>query len=208
MFMIRNLVFVVLALVYLSSCALNKIFLVPHELNQDSSFKQYVEKYEDTLTLTFNADKSPHIVDSDNQLVDLPYSVESIFFENRNGDQINAWFMQPKIEYNGTTLYFLHGNAGHIAYQFGLATPFVEKGYQVFMIDYSGFGFSEGKAKRKNVITDANDGLKYLIEREDIHYDKLLIYGQSLGGHLTAVVATQNQDKIDGVIIEGGLLIT
>ncbi len=188
---------------FISSCALNKLFLVPGKLNDDSSYKRYVEDYNDTLKLTFAEDKSPVIVDSKQQLVDLPYNIQSIFFENRNNDKINAWFMTPRVAYNGTTLYFLHGNAGNIAYQFGLATPFVERGYQVFMIDYSGFGFSEGKATRKHVLTDANDGLDYLINHSEIEYEKLLIYGQSLGGHLAAVVASRNQDIIDGVIIEG-----
>lgn len=190
-------------LIVSSSCALNKIFLAPHELSQDSSFNRYVEEYNDTLSLSFNEDKSPKIVDSKNKEIDLPYTIESLFFPNRNGTNLNAWLMGPKDEFNGTMIYFLHGNAGNIAYQFALATPFVERGYKVFMIDYSGFGFSEGKAKRKNVIIDANDGLKYLLERDDIDYERLLIYGQSLGGHLSAVVATQNQEHIDGVIIEG-----
>ncbi|MBK9423616.1 MAG: hypothetical protein IPN54_05745 [Bacteroidetes bacterium] len=32
---------------------------------------------------------------------------------------------------------------------------------------------------------------------------KLVIYGQSLGGHLAAVVAQQRQDDIDALVIEG-----
>ena len=85
-----------------------------------------------------------------------------------------------------------------------LATlPFVKKGFQVFMIDYSGFGFSQGKSKRKYVLTDSKDGLDYLLSRNDIKYDKLIMYGQSLGGHLAAVSGTQNQDKIDGLVLEG-----
>ena len=186
-----------------SSCGLNKIFLVPTELDESITYSRYVERYADTVTLSFNADKSPHVVNSKNEPIDLPYTIESIFFKNRNEDNIHSWFMKPKENYNGVTIYFLHGNAGNMAYQYGLALPFVERGYQVFMIDYSGFGFSEGKATRKNVLIDANDGLKFLLANQAIKFEKLLIYGQSLGGHLAAVVANQNQESIDGVIIEG-----
>lgn len=199
----RSLFLLVLIAIILSSCALNKIFLVPTKLDESVTYSRYVEKYADTLTLSFNADRSPAITDSKDQLVDLPFTIESIFFKNRNEYKIHSWFMKPKENYNGVTIYFLHGNAGNMAYQYGLAIPFVERGYQVLMIDYSGFGFSEGKATRKNVLIDANDGLKFLLANQEIRFEKLLIYGQSLGGHLAAVVANQNQESIDGVIIEG-----
>ncbi|MDX2360987.1 MAG: alpha/beta fold hydrolase [Crocinitomicaceae bacterium] len=186
-----------------SSCALNGMFLAPYELHKDDIFSGYVEEFEDTLTLSFTEEYNPQIHDSQNNLVGFDYSMESVFFENRRGDSINGWIIKPKEDYNGTTIYFLHGNAGNVAYNYTLAAPFAEVGYQVFLIDYSGFGFSQGKAKRQYVLTDANDGLDYLLSREDLKHDHLLIYGQSLGGHLAGVVATQNQSRIDGVIIEG-----
>jgi len=181
------------------------MFLHPYALNQDSQFKGFVEAVNDTLTLTFDEQKHPVIVDSHNEKPDLDFSIESSFFTNSSGKLINSWMFRPtKQEYNGTTIYFLHGNAGNVVYHYNFVTPFVKKGFQVFMIDYSGFGFSEGEAKRKLILKDANEGLDYLIKRGDIRYDKLLIYGQSLGGHLAGVVASQNKNKIDGVVIEGG----
>ena len=75
--------------------------------------------------------------------------------------------------------------------------------FQVFIFDYSGFGFSEGKATRKQVLSDANAALNYIKGREDVKGTKLVIYGQSLGGHLSAVVAAQRQEEIDGLVIEG-----
>ena len=69
------------------------------------------------------------------------------------------------------------------------------------MIDYSGFGYSTGKLKRKNALIDGNNGLNHLINT--VKYEKLIIYGQSLGGHLSCTVAHMNQDKIDGLVIEG-----
>jgi len=194
--------FLLISLV-LSSCALNGMFLYPYELTTDDSYSSYVEEFDDTLTLSFSSERQPMIHNSFNESVNLSYTMESIFFENSRGDSTNAWLLDPKENYNGTTLYFLHGNAGNVVYNYPLSLPFVEGGFRVFLIDYSGYGFSQGKAKRKHVLTDANDGLDYLLSRTDLQYDHLLIYGQSLGGHLAAVVATQNQDRIDGVVIEG-----
>jgi fermentation-respiration switch protein FrsA (DUF1100 family) len=53
-------------------------------------------------------------------------------------------------------------------------------------------------------LTDAVSALDYLRTRQDVKETKLVIYGQSLGGNLAAVVASQRQNEIDGLVIEGG----
>ncbi len=189
--------------IIVSSCALNKKFLHPIILHQEDRLSAYVPEAEDTLTLSFNENLSTKITDPKGEIADLPYSIETVFFQNRSGDSLHAWFIEPNENYNGTTIYFLHGNAANLAYQILFATPFVKAGYQVFIFDYSGFGFSQGEATRKAVKNDATDGLNYLLAREDIKYDHLLIYGQSLGGHLSVVIANENQAKIDGLVTEG-----
>ena len=188
---------------FITSCAFNKMFLHPFPLKTSDSYSDYNEGLEDTLTLTFTSDQSPIVKNSNNKIADLDYSIENIHFLNQQEDTLNAWFIQPNNNYNGITLYFLHGNAGNLVYNYLLMEPFVKKGFQVFMIDYTGFGFSQGKSKRKFVLTDATIGLDYLQSRTDIKYDKLIMYGQSLGGHLAAVAGTQHQDRIDGLVIEG-----
>jgi dipeptidyl aminopeptidase/acylaminoacyl peptidase len=196
--------FTIVLILLISSCALNKTFLHPWDITLDDTVSAYIPEVEDTLTLGFNDDYTPKVTNSSGEEeTDLSYTIESTFFENRSGDSLYAWLMKPKADYNGTTIYFLHGNAANLAYQIIFAAPFVEAGYQVFIFDYSGFGFSQGEPTRKAVKNDATDGLKYLLSREDIQYDHLLIYGQSLGGHLSVVIANENQDKIDGLITEG-----
>lgn len=187
----------------LSACSLNGIFLHPYELNQKDAFKAYSEEKMDTLTLGFDSAYQPELKDSKSQPVELSYTVESRFFINSEGDSINAWLFEPDVNFNGTTLYFLHGNAGNMVYQYAFMLPFVKRGFKVFMIDYSGFGFSQGEATRAAAYMDATDGLNYLLRDSGVEFEKLLIYGQSLGGHLATVIANENQDRIDGLIIEG-----
>lgn len=198
----KQLLFTVSIIFLLSSCAFNKLFLHPYPLTTSDQFDIALKEMDDSLTLRFNEDKSPEIYNRLQQpMNEIPFHLESILFENRNGDTLNAWLIEPREQSNGTLLYFLHGNAGNIVFNSGLALPFVEKGYRVFILDYSGFGFSQGKPTRKNVLSDANDGLKFIVNR--LNYTHLLIYGQSLGGHLAAVVGAQNQADIDGIILEG-----
>lgn len=192
-----------LVLFLLGSCSMNSIFLHPYTLKRTDTFSHFVEEKNDTLTLKFDEHYQATIVDSKNQVQDLDYSIESGFMKKSTGDSLNFWILEPKGNKNGTAIYFLHGNAGNLVYQYGFMTPFVKMGYTVFMIDYSEFGFSQGEATRDAVYEDATLGLDYLINQSGIEYEHLLIYGQSLGGHLSVVIANENQDKIDGLIIEG-----
>lgn len=188
---------------FITSCAFNKMFLHPFPLKTTDSYSDYNKDLNDTLTLTFTEDQTPIIKNSKAEIAELDYTIENIHFLSQHKDSLVAWFIKPNNNYNGITLYFLHGNAGNVVYNYLLMEPFVKKGFQVFMIDYSGFGFSQGKSKRKFVLTDAKDGLDYLLSRTDIKHEKLIMYGQSLGGHLAVVSGTQNQDRIDGLVIEG-----
>lgn len=189
---------------FIGSCAFNNLFLVPSPLKMDDKYRRYVERYEDTLTLAFKADTTPIVRYSNGNELELPYQVKTRHFISQSGNKIHCWHFTPKeVEFNGTTILFLHGNAGHVVYQYGLATPFVEAGYEVIMPDYSGFGFSEGKSTRDNVFLDGLSSVDFArsIRRQDSKY--FVIYGQSLGGHLSGVVATEKQNAVDALVMEG-----
>lgn len=174
----------------------------PFELTEASEFKQYRPEADDTLTLTFDAQRSPHFAYQGEGDYKPGYAINSVFFEGAKGHQLNAWIMEPDSS-NGTSLFFMHGNAGHVVLNYQLAEPFVQRGCKVFLFDYSDFGFSEGKAKRKTILEDSKMALDYMLTRSEFANEKIIVYGQSLGGHLAAVVGTQKQGLIDAMVIEG-----
>ncbi len=182
---------------------MNGLFLHPFELDETSEFKQYKAEENDTLSLHFDANANPAFAFLGSTEYAPGYSIESVFFEGSKESQLNAWIITPDSASNGTSLFFVHGNAGHVVLNYQLTTPFVERGYKVFLFDYSEFGFSEGKAKRKNVLKDAQMALDYMLTRDEFKGDKIVVYGQSLGGHLASVVGTQKQELIDAMVIEG-----
>lgn len=183
------------------ACAFNKLYLFPFELNEDSTFTQYDGAMNDTLRLRFNASADPEFYFED-QNFQPGYSIRNTFFLSQERN-LNAWIMTPDSS-NGISLFFLHGNAGNVVYNYQLTEPYLERGYKVFLFDYSEFGFSEGKATRKNVLADGQTALEFMKKQPEFEGDKILVYGQSLGGHLAAVLGTENQDAIDGVVMEGG----
>lgn len=188
----------------LSSCAFNKMFLEPLKIPNVAKKATLTDQQgQEFLIINFGENHQPSFNDNNGNPAKLSYTVKNALFNNSIGNQLNGWIISPIENYNGTTVLFLHGNAGNIITHFTGALLLVEKGFEVFLFDYSGFGFSQGKATRSNVLLDANAALNYLLKEKSVNSNKLIIYGQSLGGHLATKVAAQNEDKIDGLVVEG-----
>ncbi|MCF8232861.1 MAG: lysophospholipase [Bacteroidales bacterium] len=202
---IPNRLFIVAILpMLMAGCSFNSMFLVPDPIPKQAKKATIITpENRDTLNLHIGAKFQPTFTDNHNVTLELDYKIESVLFDNQQGNTLNGWVMTPHYNYNGTTLVFLHGNAGNITTHYPTVIPLVKRGFKVFIFDYSGFGFSEGKATRDNVLADANAALDYWKNRKTPNTKNLVIYGQSLGGHLAVTIAERNQDKIDGLVIEG-----
>jgi pimeloyl-ACP methyl ester carboxylesterase len=197
----KILIFV--AILFLTSCSFNSIYLYPTKI-PGLARKLTLRSATDSTIAFFTGDNyQPVFLKNGIDTVNLPYTIESVVFTSSNGNKLNGWMLKPKDITPTITILHLHGNAGCLLTQYRAMTPLLQYGFQIFLFDYSGFGYSEGKATRKNVLFDANSALDYLKSRPDITGTKLVIYGQSLGGHLSAVVAAQRQADIDALVIEG-----
>lgn len=190
---------------FLSGCSFNKAVLHPTKFHKTKTNLVWVDPSADTLSLYFSGSnhQPTTLLKNWKDTIELNYKIESVLFKRTNGDTLNGWFLKPKNQTPTITLLQLHGNAGTLANYLQLSS-LLKFGFQIFMFDYSGFGFSQGKATRDNVLTDALSALDYLKTRHEIAGTKLVIYGQSLGGNLAPVVASLRQNDIDGLVIEGG----
>ncbi|MFL5763929.1 MAG: alpha/beta hydrolase [Bacteroidia bacterium] len=131
------------------------------------------------------------------------YFLEEVNFKASDGKNLNGWFFKPKgVPVIGTVLHF-HGNAGNISYQYQFCEGLVKAGFQVMVFDYEGFGKSEGKESQEHVLDDGISALHYIKAREDVKGTRLILFGQSLGGHLSCVVAAREQNLIDALVVEG-----
>jgi fermentation-respiration switch protein FrsA (DUF1100 family) len=128
---------------------------------------------------------------------------EDVYFKSADGSKLHGWFVKPKKgPVRGTILHF-HGNAGNIGYYVPFLTPLVEAGFQGLLFDYEQYGTSQGIASQEHVLEDGLAALDYIRSRDDVKGTKLILFGQSLGGHLAVVVAAQEPKKIDALIVEG-----
>ena len=195
--------FLIITLLFIfNSCSFNSAFLQPDKITS-TKLKFANGTSTDTTVVFFKGDNhQPIFLKNGKDTINLDFTIESVVFESSNGNKLNGWILKPKNTIPTITLLHLHGNAGFLLSQLQAISPLIKKGFQIFMFDYSGFGFSEGNATRKNVLADALSALDYVKTRQDVKDTKLVIYGQSLGGHLSAVVGALRQNDIDGLVIE------
>jgi uncharacterized protein len=199
----KNILFLIL-LSFLTSCSFNKLFYRPDKIPATFKQEMIITKTGDTTFLNIGAGYQPAFTDNKNNPLPLPYTVESINFKNGKGNNLVGWFIKPQnTTTTAITVLFLHGNGGSIVSEFWSALQLAKRGMQVFLFDYSGYGFSEGKPTRKRVLADCNDALNMLLSRADVKGTRLVVYGQSLGGQLAATVASENEAKIDALVMEG-----
>lgn len=78
----------------------------------------------------------------------------------------------------------------------------VKKEYNVVMVDYRGYGLSEGSPSEEAMYEDAENILQYVLQMPQIDPYKVYIMGCSLGGVAAVNVAEKHQDKIRGLILQ------
>lgn len=120
-------------------------------------------------------------------------------------DTITAVVLKPESKSIKKTIIFFHGAGGNMStYQY-ITKPLVENGFQVVMVDVRGYGKSTGKPTHLNVAEDGQKMFDYLLTRKDIQNTKIYLYGASLGSQVSTHLAKDNQAKISGLILDGGM---
>ncbi|MDR1138089.1 MAG: lysophospholipase [Synergistaceae bacterium] len=108
----------------------------------------------------------------------LPF--EDVTLTASDGVKINGWYV-PAPKPRGTLLFF-HGNAGNISHRLDSIDIFNNLGFSVFIVDYRGYGKSEGRPSIPGVTEDAIAAWKYLTVEREISPDRIVVFGRSVGG--------------------------
>jgi hypothetical protein len=117
---------------------------------------------------------------------------EEVSFASGDGTKLSGWFVPAVSNARGTVIHF-HGNAQNMTAHFTFADWVPEAGYNLFVFDYRGYGKSKGRISRRGVYEDSVAAIHYVQSRTDVDADKILIFGQSLGG-ANAIAAVGNND--------------
>ena len=124
---------------------------------------------------------------------DIGLSFEPVEIRTSDGVKITGWFVPAK-QPRGTILFF-HGNGGNISHRLDSLRIFKELGLSTLIIDYRGYGRSEGKPSEDGLYLDAEAAWKYLVEQRNTDPEKIILFGRSLGGAVAVHLAGKHKPK-------------
>ena len=129
---------------------------------------------------------------------DAGFDYVDVNLETSDGFLLHGWYVHAH-DSRGTVL-FLDGNAGNISHRLDSIAIFHELGFDTFIIDYRGYGQSEGKPSEEGTYRDAEAAWQYLVTQRGEDPARIIIFGRSIGGGVGAWLATRH--KAAALIVE------
>ncbi|MGH7572914.1 MAG: alpha/beta hydrolase [Gemmatimonadota bacterium] len=132
---------------------------------------------------------------------------ETVFLMAEDGVRLHAWWL-PAPE--GTTRHgaaiYLHGNAGHLAHRAGMGLALARTGLDVLMVDYRGYGRSEGSPDEEGLYRDAGAAWRYVTSVRGFAPGRVLLFGESLGGAIAVELASR--EPVGAIVLVAPLTST
>lgn len=129
---------------------------------------------------------------------------EDLTIPTEDGNTIHAWLIKRRDPRSFPTIIHFHGNACNISHVLYDALGMFQKvKANILLVDYRGYGMSEGTPTQTGLLFDAQAALNYAIARRDVvDPNKILLFGRSLGGAVAIALAAKHEPKVRGIIIE------
>jgi alpha-beta hydrolase superfamily lysophospholipase len=99
------------------------------------------------------------------------------------------------VENSKGLVFYLHGNAGSLNNCGDVARTYTDLNYDIFMLDYRGFGKSEGNIdSQQQIFTDIQTAYEQILKR--YQENKVIVLGYSIGTGLATHLAATNNPKL------------
>ena len=113
---------------------------------------------------------------------------------NTSFGKVEAWFLPPTSGHDKSAcpaVIFAHGNAELIDFCPEKLKNFTELGIGVMLVEYPGYGRSEGTPSQKSITETFLLAYNILITRKDVDPDRIIIFGRSIGGGAACALAAK-----------------
>lgn len=116
---------------------------------------------------------------------------QDVSLTTADGIRLHGWYL-PAANASKVVLFF-HGNAGNISHRGDTLAIFHSLGLDVLIIDYRGYGMSEGSVSEQGLYRDAMAAWDYLLQARGFKPDDIIVFGRSLGGAVATALAGKVQ---------------
>jgi fermentation-respiration switch protein FrsA (DUF1100 family) len=127
---------------------------------------------------------------------------QDVHFGTEDGVMLHGWLLEAtrRRDEPPRVLLFFHGNAGNISHRGDSTAIFNDLGLDVLIIDYRGFGQSEGSPSERGLYQDSQAAWRWLTQERGVPQNEIVIFGRSLGGAVATHLAARTQPA--GLIVE------
>jgi fermentation-respiration switch protein FrsA (DUF1100 family) len=128
----------------------------------------------------------------------LGMEFEAVSLVTEDGVRLEGWYVPaPNAR---ATLALFHGNAGNISHRLETIRMFHDLGLSVLIVDYRGYGRSQGRPDEEGTYRDARAVWRYLTETRGLAPADIVLFGRSLGAAIALELATRVRPG--GLILE------
>ncbi len=107
-----------------------------------------------------------------------------------DGTRIHSWLFE--VRGKAPIVILFHGNAGHIGHRIPLAAGLVSRQLSVLLVDYRGYGRSEGRPSEPGLYLDGEAAYRLAVDRLGSGRN-LVLFGRSLGAAVATHVAARRE---------------
>jgi fermentation-respiration switch protein FrsA (DUF1100 family) len=125
--------------------------------------------------------------------MDAALQYEDVHLTTSDGVLLHGWYV-PADNQQAVLLYF-HGNGGNISHRIEALLQFHRIGLSTLIIDYRGYGRSEGEPGESGTYKDAEAAWRYLVVDRKINPGTIVLLGRSLGGAVAAYLASRESPR-------------
>jgi fermentation-respiration switch protein FrsA (DUF1100 family) len=120
--------------------------------------------------------------------------IQDVYLPSADGTRIHAWWCPA--EDSDLALLYCHGNAGNLSHRGQSIVKLRERlGVSVLIIDYPGYGKSEGSPTEQGCYLAADAAYAWLTDEKKIAPKKIILYGGSLGGGVVTDLASRKDHR-------------
>lgn len=121
---------------------------------------------------------------------DIGLGYENVTLVTDDGYRLHGWYLPARL--GEWTVLFFHGNAGNISQRLDTLRLFHQLGLNTLIVDYRGYGRSEGSPSEHGTYLDATAAWRYLANDRGVPSKEIVVFGRSLGAAVATWLAARH----------------
>jgi alpha/beta superfamily hydrolase len=123
---------------------------------------------------------------------------EDVEITTKDKKTVHGWLIKRREARACPTIIHFHGNACNVSHMLYDALGMFQKvKANIMLLDYRGYGQSEGSPSQAGLVMDAEAALDYLLLRRDVvDPDQVFLFGRSLGGAVAMELASRREPQV------------